>query len=553
MSGIARSSANSSKVERGELPEVAALGNTLTDLFNALGISQSAYAVRVSMDKSVVSRYLRGKRIAPQDFIDRLVREVEAHRKAPIKIEAKSNLQRLRMDALKVCDPDAYQLAAMRNEMEKSHRDIQRLTRHQEALHDLIAKKESQVFQLKRELEQMREDWQEDVARLRISDLEHSRGKHQAESDRDTLLGQIQQLKAELCALVQRKQEAESRCEELEQRIVRLEEEVGQTRERVTGINLPLPFLQRQIEEHWEKGRHSEAERELMEAAWERRAEDVCALLIWLMGRSGDDGAKRVLVYFVRTRSVDDVASVGNLLHGRFTNEASAVVSDLYHEVSIARSPEDIAQLQTHWLSHTRQSLRSLLASFLTSRRSQEEKMHLISLVGEDAIPYRIIRDICGRPHMLSTTLPMLPTLIRLGYSDIINDMFSILTADVKRESEVGQALARAAKAYSSLPAAERDGIVDSLAKSAETGQLVSILGLLCLSGAYISEEHLARIFERISQSGRIREVMEFTETRRAEGVPKPGSLNPGSRSAALHYYLTHNWSRGDLIHPPHA
>jgi len=57
---------------------------------------------------------------------------------------------------------------------------------------DPIAKKESQVFQLERELEQMREDWQEDVTRLRISDLEHSRGKHQVESDRDALLGQIQ-------------------------------------------------------------------------------------------------------------------------------------------------------------------------------------------------------------------------------------------------------------------------------------------------------------------------------------------------------------------------
>lgn len=539
---MARSSANSSEVERGELPEVAALGNTLTDLFNALGISQNAYAVRVSMDKSVISRYLRGKRIAPQDFIDRLVREVEAHRKAPIRVEAKVNLQRLRMDALKVCDPDAYQLAAMRIEMEKSHRDIQRLTRHQEALHDLIAKKESQVFQLKRELEQMREDWREDVARLHISELEHLREKHQTESDRDTLLGQIQQLKAELLALVQRKQEAESECEELERRIACLEEEVGRIHERVTGINLPLPFLQQQIEEHWEKGRHSEAERELMEAAWERGPDDVCELLIWLMGRSGDEGARRVLVYFVRTRSVTDVASVGNLLHGRFVNEASMVVSDLYREVAIARSPEDIAQLQTHWMPHTRQSLRSLLASFLTSRRSQEEKMHLISLVGEDAIPYRIIRDICGRPHMLPTTLPMLPTLFRLGYSDIINDMFSILTADVKRESEVGHALARAAKGYSSLPAAERDGIVDCLARSAETGQLVSILGLLCLSGAYISEDHLARIFERVSQAGRIREVIEFTKTNKVEGTSKPGSLTPNSRSAALHYYLTHNW-----------
>ncbi|MFF4428082.1 helix-turn-helix domain-containing protein [Streptomyces sp. NPDC001513] len=58
------------------MPEVAELGNMLTDLFNALGVSQRAYAVRVHLDPSAVSRFLRGQRVATEDFVDRLIREV---------------------------------------------------------------------------------------------------------------------------------------------------------------------------------------------------------------------------------------------------------------------------------------------------------------------------------------------------------------------------------------------------------------------------------------------------------------------------------------------
>ncbi|MEU7297171.1 helix-turn-helix transcriptional regulator [Streptomyces exfoliatus] len=94
-----------SGIERGEVPEVAALGTVLTGLFTRLGIPQSQYAHRVHLDKSAVSRYLSGRRLAPQEFIDRLVREVEEHVGAPLQLEAKEAIRGQRLEALRVCNP----------------------------------------------------------------------------------------------------------------------------------------------------------------------------------------------------------------------------------------------------------------------------------------------------------------------------------------------------------------------------------------------------------------------------------------------------------------
>lgn len=97
MPEMARSAASSSATERGETPEVAALGNTLTDLFKTLGVSQEAYAVRVDLHASTVSRFLNGRRLATEDFIDRLIREAEQRLGSPLMAEAKAEVHRQRL------------------------------------------------------------------------------------------------------------------------------------------------------------------------------------------------------------------------------------------------------------------------------------------------------------------------------------------------------------------------------------------------------------------------------------------------------------------------
>ncbi|WP_159046561.1 hypothetical protein [Streptomyces sp. XY413] len=71
MTEIARGRGRTGDVELGAVPEVAALGNTLTDLFNGLGVTQAAYAARIHVDKSAVSRYLAWQ------ARDQLLRQIE--------------------------------------------------------------------------------------------------------------------------------------------------------------------------------------------------------------------------------------------------------------------------------------------------------------------------------------------------------------------------------------------------------------------------------------------------------------------------------------------
>ncbi|KOU88205.1 MULTISPECIES: hypothetical protein [unclassified Streptomyces] len=68
---IARGRGRTGDVELGAVPEVAALGNTLTDLFNGLGVTQAAYAARIHVDKSAVSRHLAWQ------ARDQLLRQIE--------------------------------------------------------------------------------------------------------------------------------------------------------------------------------------------------------------------------------------------------------------------------------------------------------------------------------------------------------------------------------------------------------------------------------------------------------------------------------------------
>ncbi|MCZ0981683.1 hypothetical protein O1L60_29805 [Streptomyces diastatochromogenes] len=214
MTEVARTQGSSSEIERGEVPEVAALGNALKELFTRLGISQSQYAYRVHLDKSAVSRYLAGRRVAPQDFIDRLVQEIEDHLGAPLQLEAKEALRGRRLEALRVCSPDEFRLEALRDELARSRRDAERAHRTIEALNALLDKKEAEARDAADDLTRLRLDWgaeraalaraREDllrqVARLRqdLQDAEHLRAEaeRQTRELRDHVLG----LEEELCA-----------------------------------------------------------------------------------------------------------------------------------------------------------------------------------------------------------------------------------------------------------------------------------------------------------------------------------------------------------------
>ncbi|MFF5923518.1 hypothetical protein ACFY8C_35155 [Streptomyces flavochromogenes] len=290
MTEVARTQGSSSEIERGGVAEVAALGNVLTGLFKRLGITQTQYAHRVHLDKSAVSRYLSGRRLAPQEFVDRLVGEVEDHLGAPLQPEAKEALRNQRLEALRVCNPDEFQLESLRGELARSRRDTRRAERNIEALQTLLESKEDEVRRLADDLTQLRLDW----------------GAERADpAPTYDLLREVARLRQDLQDAERLRVRAEQHGEELRDRVLRLEEELSR-RSPSTGA-VPLEVFKTQLAELWEAENFPEASRDLTEAAWSRPLDEVTELLHWLKETAGLTPAVTFVADVARLRPLEDV------------------------------------------------------------------------------------------------------------------------------------------------------------------------------------------------------------------------------------------------------
>ncbi|MGW8763086.1 helix-turn-helix domain-containing protein [Streptomyces sp. NPDC055815] len=291
MTEVARARGSSTEVERGEVPEVAELGNVLKGLFTRLGISQSQYAYRVHLDKSAVSRYLAGRRVAPQDFVDRLVREVEEHMGAPLRPEAKQALRDRRLEALRVCSPDEYRLESLRDELARSRRETERAHRNIEALHALLDKKEAEARDVADDLTSLRLDWGAERSALT-----------RAQED---LRRQVEELREDLRDAEHLRAEAERHGEELRETVLRLEEELS--RAAAGAGDLPLEAFTSRLLALWEEEDLPGAARELTEAAWSRPLEEAAELLGWLQEQAAAGTVEAFVVDVARTRPLEDV------------------------------------------------------------------------------------------------------------------------------------------------------------------------------------------------------------------------------------------------------
>ncbi|MFB6941892.1 helix-turn-helix domain-containing protein [Streptomyces sp. NPDC060286] len=81
-------------------PALPVLAETLRSLFKELGRSQRDFSAHVHWDHTAVSRYLRGERLPPWEFIDTLLREVETARGGPMSPEDWDRIAALHRRAL---------------------------------------------------------------------------------------------------------------------------------------------------------------------------------------------------------------------------------------------------------------------------------------------------------------------------------------------------------------------------------------------------------------------------------------------------------------------
>ncbi|MEU5002094.1 hypothetical protein [Streptomyces sp. NPDC021622] len=357
MTEIARRPASSSEVERGEVPEVAALGNQLTELFNTLGITQRAYAVRISRSPSSVSRYFSGKKLAPLDFIDRLIREVGEHRNTPLRPAVQQHLRELRLAALKVTNPDEYRLESLRAELVASKRKASHLAHREEALHLLIDKKEGQLQELRSEIAHLRNDWGTEQLQVARSEAKWEAENTGLTSERDDLVTELSELREELNDALRLRERAERQSEDLAEKVRLLEEELAERVFSRTRASISLAeFKARLLEKEF--GQEHEAFRDLAEAAWSRELPEVVELVEWLQANDQTSLLHVFTEEVGRTRPLDEVIQLGfdlSVLPDFDRGEASLRV-EYWHPVRILcrvaalkRSIPDMAQIARSW------------------------------------------------------------------------------------------------------------------------------------------------------------------------------------------------------------
>ncbi|MFC9883495.1 hypothetical protein ACFVJW_28475 [Streptomyces libani] len=311
MEEITRVAATSSAIERGDVPEVAALGKELSELFNRLGVTQRAYALRISVSESLVSRCLSGKRLATQDFIDRLIRETEGHHNTPIRPEVKQHLRELRLAALKATNPAEYQLEALRDELARSKRRVTRLTHREEALHLLIEKKEGELQVLRCEIFQTQNDWAAEQVEAANKEARWTGEVSGLTAERDDLATELEELREDLRNALLLREQADRQSMELRERVLLLEEKLSEVTVPNQANEIPLDTFLTELSEKWTRGRFHEVSKELTEASWSRQLSDVISLTEWLQ----EAGDKSLLYAFLenvaRLRPIEEVISTG--------------------------------------------------------------------------------------------------------------------------------------------------------------------------------------------------------------------------------------------------
>lgn len=318
MGDMARQEGRSGQLERRGIPEVAALGNVLTQLFNTLGITQSAYAHRVHLDKSAISRYLSGSRLPSQDFIDRLVRDVEEQAGTPLQDEAKESLRQQRLTALAVTNPAEHELELLRIDLSRARRDAQRAQRQVDGLHLLLEQKQREKYEQAAELIEMRRDWAADASR---SHHELLKERDSFASYADELTGQVAELKRELAEAIHLRELAEHRSIALQEDVLELEQKLATELPQAVASEVPLDHFIQQVAEMLSSREGFKVSKELADSAWSRSANEVVELLVWLSehywARARDYASD-----IARFRVVGDVISIGVAASERRIDEA---------------------------------------------------------------------------------------------------------------------------------------------------------------------------------------------------------------------------------------
>ncbi|QIY99467.1 hypothetical protein HEP87_43100 [Streptomyces sp. S1D4-11] len=416
-----------SELELSGLPEVAALATALTTLFNGLEIPQQRYAARVIMDKSTVSRFLNGRRVATQEFIDRLLSELERHRKAPITEETRVRIRGLRLSALKVTDPQVFELEDLREKINISHRVIRQYQRQQEALELLLDKKEADAQNATRELEQLRTDWVSERIQSEASILELSGENERNNDERESLKEEIEELRVQLAQVLSLRNEAEARCADLEEKLAQAEIKLAEKMDERKEYDFPFTpeEVSNSVAQCYKEQRFHDAARMLSLAAAHFSDEDVVELWkqVARLRRFSLD-ALRLLDDAIRFGTIEEAARISEaVLKEKSTLAWTNLPQLLATSISNSKSVEDLRLLYDRWGSGG--PLYGILREALTHWAESASPVHVFEFLNllqsrnDSTIKIRILH-VCGARSM-EDVLDLVSMYIEIQAEEEIN------------------------------------------------------------------------------------------------------------------------------------
>lgn len=318
MKDLPRSPARRSEVEISRLAEVAEFAKHLSMLFKELGIPQRQYAARILVDETVVSRYLNGRRVATQDFLDRLIREVDRHRDSTMQEAVVSHLKKLRLAALSVVDPEAFEMEQLRDKIDLSHREIKRLLRHQEALVVLLEKRENEAEEAEQKFAALESDWVVDRLAARSTEIQLRGERDRLNDECGQLRDEIRRLREELESVRDLRQTSEGRCRQLEIELEAAELALVERQANLldgTVEVLDLEELKEEVTRARQESRmHDVAQKLVLASGW-YSIEDLLALASWLRQTRQSSLSGMVLSDAVRFRSADFLLELIEAVH----------------------------------------------------------------------------------------------------------------------------------------------------------------------------------------------------------------------------------------------
>ncbi|GHC66859.1 hypothetical protein GCM10010507_50880 [Streptomyces cinnamoneus] len=194
-------------------------------LFGQTKKSLREFAAYHHFSPASVSRYLSGKRLPDKVFVDALLKSACQAHQVPLTPEVQEHAYRLHREALFSEQPARYRLQMESDKLEEAI-----LAREQAelAIRDLKSSVSDQKHELER-LEQQKREITRTAARERAyssAEIEHYRGRERdLEAQCHELREEIDRLEAELTQAEYERDEAQSRCRELEDKLAVVEED----------------------------------------------------------------------------------------------------------------------------------------------------------------------------------------------------------------------------------------------------------------------------------------------------------------------------------------